>query len=98
VENAVRHAIAPRSDGGTIGINASVHNGSLVLRVDDDGPGAGTQDLGLSRGIGLPSLKRRLEARYGADARVDIRTSPGAGFSVTVVLPSGEAALSGVAR
>ena len=98
VENAVRHAIAPRSDGGTIGINASVHNGSLVLRVDDDGPGAGAQDLGLSRGIGLPSLKRRLEVRYGADAHMDIRTAPGAGFSVTVVLPSGGTTVNGMAR
>ena len=34
VENAVRHAIAPSPDGGTIQVTASVHDHALTLRVE----------------------------------------------------------------
>ena len=41
VENAVLHAVAPRSEGGTISVNTH-HNGTtLRLEVADDGPGLG---------------------------------------------------------
>jgi signal transduction histidine kinase len=91
VENAIRHAIAPSPAGGTIRIGARIEDGSLNLSVEDDGPGVASPDLAGGQGIGLRSLKRRLEVRYGPAARMDIRTAPGAGFSVTVVLPAGVA-------
>ena len=88
VENAVRHAIAPSLDGGTIHVTATVRDHALTLRVADDGPGAEACGVESSRGLGLRALKRRLEVRYGARARLDIQTAPGEGFSVTVVLPA----------
>ena len=88
VENAVRHAIAPSPDGGTICVTATLHDRALVLRVEDDGPGGEARGVESSRGLGLRALKRRLEVRYGMRARLDIRTAPGEGFSVTVVLPA----------
>jgi signal transduction histidine kinase len=87
VENAVRHAIAPRAEGGTIRVAANVRAGTLTLSVEDDGPGVTKQRCDDGRGVGLSALKRRLEVRYGADATVDIQTAPGAGFSVKVAIP-----------
>jgi signal transduction histidine kinase len=97
VENAVRHAIAPSPDGGTIQISASIRDHALTLRVEDDGPGVERPGVDGSRGLGLRALKRRLDVRYGARARLDIRTAPGAGFSVTVVLPADVEAARGAA-
>jgi signal transduction histidine kinase len=88
VENAVRHAIASNPEGGTIHVTASLRDHALTLRVEDDGPGGEPRGIENSRGLGLRALKRRLDVRYGARARVDIRTAPGAGFAVTVVLPT----------
>jgi signal transduction histidine kinase len=95
VENAIRYAIAPSSSGGTIRIGAHLDSGVLNLRVDDDGPGAQREEVDRGQGIGLRSLKRRLAVRYGQAAHLSIRTAPGAGFSVTVVIPADERAVAG---
>ena len=39
VENAVRHGISPRVDGGTVRLDARVDGGVLRIVVDDDGEG-----------------------------------------------------------
>jgi signal transduction histidine kinase len=39
VENAVLHGVAPQPGGGTVRIAIEVADGSLLIRVDDDGPG-----------------------------------------------------------
>jgi signal transduction histidine kinase len=97
VENAVRHAIDPRDEGGTIRVTAGVRNRVLTLRVEDDGPGAVSENVEPGHGLGLRALKRRLEVRYGGDARVEIHTAPGAGFTVTVALPAKSLVSAGAA-
>lgn len=88
VENAVRHAVAPRAPGGTIWIDAALANGALALEVRDDGPGATTDAVYRNSRLGLRLVRQRLEALYGARARFEIVTSPGAGFAVRLVLPT----------
>jgi sensor histidine kinase YesM len=83
VENAVRHGIADRAEGGRISIGARVDGNHLILRVSDDGNGkaGGTAD-----GFGLGSVRRRLAALYGS--RGTLRIDPQApGFAVTIELP-----------
>ena len=40
VENAVRHGVAPRAEGGRLAVSVSAMDGVLRLRVEDDGPGS----------------------------------------------------------
>jgi two-component system, LytTR family, sensor kinase len=83
VENAVRHGIANRPEGGHIDVRARVDDARLVLRVTDDGRG----DLaGGADGVGLGSLRRRLAALYGDRATVNIDRLA-SGFTVTIGLP-----------
>lgn len=88
VENAVRHAIAPRASGGTIWIEAALTGGELGLEVRDDGPGAAPDAVFQNSRLGLRLVRRRLEALYGPRGRFEIVTSPGAGFAVRLVLPT----------
>lgn len=90
VENAVRHAVAPRPSGATVRISARLMDGALVIRVADDGPGADREATGRATGLGLRALARRLEARYGGRAGFLINTAPGAGFAVTLSVPLAE--------
>jgi LytS/YehU family sensor histidine kinase len=85
VENAVRHAIAPRPQGGTIRIHASRANGTLTLVVADDGPGARPQPHGRV-GFGLEAVRAQLEGRYGSAAQLNVETDTG-GFTVTLTIP-----------
>jgi LytS/YehU family sensor histidine kinase len=87
VENAIKHAIAPRAQGGTLRILARLEaDETLRLEVADDGPGI---DLARPReaGLGLPLVRRRLETRYGGRAGFRVETEPGAGFRVVVRVP-----------
>jgi two-component system LytT family sensor kinase len=88
VENAIKHAIAPRAGGGRLLLSGSVEGASLVLQVSDDGPGTNTATSPLGTGVGLDALRRRLAARYGARATMDVTSAPGAGFTVTLRLPT----------
>ncbi len=68
VENAVKYAVAPRREGGTIAILARTGDGRLRLEVEDDGPGHGESS---STGLGHRTLRQRLELEYGDAARLD---------------------------
>lgn len=85
VENAVRHGIADRPEGGAVRLRATVAHGRLILSVSDDGSGSPIE--GSSHGLGLVSASRRLSAMYGNAA--SLRTaSDASGFSVHIELPS----------
>lgn len=87
VENAIKHAIAPRAGGGTLGLSGRLEGHSLVLEVRDDGPGGRNDATSSGTGIGLESLRRRLSARYGPRAALDISATAGSGCVVTMRLP-----------
>ena len=70
VENAVKHGIAPQRSGGDVLVSASAVNGQLTIEVSDTGAGFDLADI--RAGHGLDSLVRRLDALFGADARVDV--------------------------
>jgi two-component system, LytTR family, sensor kinase len=85
VENAVRHAIAPRPDGGRIDIAAIVEGDRLVIRVTDDGPGLSPGDA--EPGVGLANTRARLAELHGKAARLDLEQAAGGGLVVTIAMP-----------
>lgn len=88
VENAIRHGIAPRAGEGTLRISAHLENEQLVLEVADDGFGADGAKVAEASGVGLNAVRQRLEARWGASARMEIVTAPRNGFLVRIVVPA----------
>ena len=87
VENAIRHGIAPRRDGGTLRLTVRVRDDRLLLQVADSGNGCPPGAWSSARGLGLQAVQRQLLARFHGAARCEIESSPGAGFSVDLVLP-----------
>ena len=70
VENAVKHGITPQSGGGELLVTASAENGSLRIEVRDTGPGF---DLSaIHAGHGIDSVVQRLDALFGAKARLNV--------------------------
>ena len=86
VENAVRHGIMPREDGGTLLIEARRVGERLLLRVVDDGPGP-PSDADTDGGVGLSNTKARLESLYGDGHRFTLQRADGGGCVVRVELP-----------
>jgi signal transduction histidine kinase len=89
VENAVRHGIGPRPDGGTVLIASALANGTLRLSVADDGVGFDPATRGgrMSDGFGLRSAEERVRT-LGNGAALEIASSPGGGTRIDLRLPA----------
>lgn len=83
VENAVRHGVAERPEGGRVTLCADVAEECLRLTVADDGEGASRSH---GHGIGLATVEARLRVHYGDAARVQTRDTS-TGFTVEVTIP-----------
>jgi len=90
VENAVRHAAAPRVQATRISIRAHGNDAMLELVVADDGIGTDDTAVAASSGTGLRRLRERLLRLCGSSARLDIASAPGQGFHATLYLPQRE--------
>lgn len=92
VENAVRHAIAPRAEGGHLAIRAQQANGRLAIEVEDEGPGASAQPPAESHRLGLRLLQDRLAALYGGQASLSLHPAAGSigGIRAVLELPARE--------
>jgi signal transduction histidine kinase len=88
VENAIRHGIAPRVDGGRVEVAVAREGDTLRLVVCDNGAGlpAGTS-LGSNAGVGIGNTRTRLDRLYGDRHRFEFATPSGGGLAVTVVIP-----------
>jgi two-component system LytT family sensor kinase len=88
VENAIQHAIAPRSAPGHIKVEAKRKNGVLRLEVRDSGSGLKADVDALDgQGVGLRNLRARLEQLYGRDYSFEITNRPEGGVIATIQLP-----------
>lgn len=84
VENAIRHGISPRVSGGTLRIGSAAQDSTLVLTVQDDGPGL---PKGAPEGVGLRNTRARLQQLYGARHSLSLDSNGSAGLRVTVKIP-----------
>lgn len=84
VENAVQHGVAQRSAAGSVNVKAWRDNGSLRLRVADDGPGL---PPGWTEGVGLANTRERLRRLYGEAGSFAIEGEANGGVQVEVALP-----------
>jgi hypothetical protein len=83
VENAVKHGIDPKLEGGEITVSAERAGGILVLKVSDTGAGLGPA----SPGTGIEHVRQRLKAVYGGRASLEIADNGRAGVTATLRLP-----------
>lgn len=99
VENAVRHGVAPRAEGGRVEIAARRESAQLVVEVRDDGPGLGAAPAAASReGLGLANTRARLEQLYGAGQEFELVNGEGGGLTVRITLPFRDAPVLGEER
>ena len=91
IENAIKHAVAKRVEGGTLEISARRERDMLELRVADDGPGSPRFDTALTQegnGVGLVNTHQRLLVLYGTRQSFSARNrAQGRGCEITVCLP-----------
>ena len=92
VENAFKHGLEPKAEGGTLVLRAEVSHGKLVVTVKDSGVGyfptdPKEQSQPAQGGFGLKNIRDRLALIYGDQASLMIRAlEPYEGFGTLAVL------------
>ena len=84
VENAIKHGLEPKPEGGLIEIGAEIVNGQLVVNVRDTGVGFMPKAEG---GVGLANVRERLKALYNGRAELIISVPPAGGTCATIKVP-----------
>jgi two-component system LytT family sensor kinase len=87
VENAVKHGIAKRAQGGAIEISAARTNGVLTVSVYNDGPTLPEDWERNKAGIGISNVRTRLESLYGNAFELKMRNEESQGVKVSVSVP-----------
>lgn len=84
VENALKHGLEPRMEGGEIHVSVEERQGCLRLSVADTGPGLGE---GAAGGTGLANVRDRLEALFNGKGRLVLEDNVPSGLKVVMEIP-----------
>ena len=86
VENAIKHGLEPKAEGGTLTVSAEIVDGRLAVAVADTGLGFGRADTA-GTGIGLANIRERLKLLYGDKATMVVADNQPSGTIVTLTVP-----------
>jgi LytS/YehU family sensor histidine kinase len=84
VENAIKHGLEPKVNGGRIDISVDICGEKLIWKIVDTGIGMSEMD-GL--GIGLSNVIERLDSLFGSKAELQIEENTPTGTIVTIEVP-----------
>jgi hypothetical protein len=84
VENAIKHGLEPKPEGGLIEIGAEIVDGQLAVHVRDTGIGFVPKGVG---GVGLANIRERLKALHNGRAELIISVPPAGGTCATINVP-----------
>lgn len=94
VENAIKHGVVNRIQGGKVKISASESEKEIKLEVEDDGVGIAEEKLDYLLDndenrdcIGLKNVNERLKNKYGDNYGLKIRSEINKGTNVTIIIP-----------
>ena len=86
VENAIKHGLEPKAEGGALVVSAEIVHGRLAVTVADTGLGFGKADTA-GTGIGLANIRERLKLLYGDKASMVVADNRPSGTVVTLTVP-----------
>jgi len=86
VENAIKHGLEPKAEGGRLQVAAEIVHGKLQMRVADTGLGFGKAATA-GTGVGLANIRERLQLLYGQKASLTVSQNSPSGTVVTITVP-----------
>jgi two-component system, LytTR family, sensor kinase len=89
VENAIKHGLAPRLEGGQIRLRTERRDGRLFIEIDDNGMGMPPERLAevYGGGIGISNVHERLRLLYGDQFVMNIHSQEGTGTQIRIEIP-----------
>jgi two-component system LytT family sensor kinase len=89
VENALKHGLAGKLDGGEITIRTSTREARLIIEIVDNGVGIPQDRMSqvFGDGIGISNVHERLRVLYGGDFQMNISSQEGEGTRIRIEIP-----------
>ena len=87
VENAIKHGISKRAQGGELRISASRSNGTITVRIYNDGPFLAPAQHPVHSGIGISNVRSRLQGLYGESFELTLKNHGPHGVEAALSLP-----------
>ncbi len=84
VENAIRHGLEPRTEGGSLVIRCRRTGTAMLIEVEDSGRGFGAAG---AEGVGLTNVRERLQSCYGDKAALTLESNATGGVTARLDLP-----------
>jgi sensor histidine kinase YesM len=84
IENAIKHGLEPKIEGGRIEVSARVVHATLHVDVRDNGAGF---NVHADDGVGLANIRERLRLLFGKDGELAIEAPPEGGALVSIRIP-----------
>jgi sensor histidine kinase YesM len=84
VENAIKHGLEPKIDGGEVVVRARREGDRVLIEMADTGIGFAPTTAG---GVGLTNIRDRLRLLYGGHASLEIRENTPTGTVVAIGVP-----------
>ena len=88
VENAIKHGLLPKEDGGTIWLSTRREKDCLIIVVEDDGVGFDVTEEIRETSVGISNVKFRL--RYMVNGDMYVESKRGEGTKIVITLPDKE--------
>lgn len=86
VENAIKHGLECKPEGGTLKIQAEVVDSKLLVTVTDDGVGFGVMPSD-GTGLGLQTIRDRLKLLHGDAGQLHIAANSPSGVIAMIEVP-----------
>jgi signal transduction histidine kinase len=90
VENAIRHGLEPKPEGGQLRVSAEIVHGKLAVTVADTGVGfanATSAAATAGTGVGLANIRERLQLLHGRQATLTVTANQPSGTVVCITVP-----------
>ncbi|MFC7421584.1 sensor histidine kinase [Iodobacter arcticus] len=86
VENAIKHGLEPKTEGGSLSVHAEIAHQKLRISVVDNGLGFGMAKSS-GTGLGLQNIRERLALLYKGNSLFSITENQPSGVCITIEVP-----------
>ena len=84
VENAVKHGVCGREEGGTLTLHTHREGDAVVIKIQDDGVGFDVDKIEQFEHVGLKNVRKRLQ--YTINGELKIESKPDIGTTATITI------------
>ncbi|MCH2189584.1 MAG: histidine kinase [Gammaproteobacteria bacterium] len=89
VENAIKHGIEPKPEGGRVSITAETRSNDIVIKVIDTGIGLNQKSVTHCAGVGLANINDQLQVLYQGQAKLHLEQNQTGGVTAMITIKDG---------